>query len=64
LTRFFSGDDLEFEVQLVLEQQEVPQCELGVEGGGGPQLGWFTWMKSGPAFDRNPSDTVLLLSWG
>jgi hypothetical protein len=27
----------------------------------GPRLGWFTWMKSGPEFDRAPSDTVLLL---
>jgi len=25
-------------------------------------LGWFTWMKSKPAFDRDPGDTVLLLT--
>ncbi len=62
MTRFFSGGDLEFEVQLVLKQPEVPSCELGGEGDGAPQLGWFTWMKSSPAFNRNPDDTILLLS--
>lgn len=62
LTRFFSGGDLEFEVQLVLKQPEVPRCELGMEGAGAPMLGWFTWMKSTPAFDRSPGDTILLLS--
>jgi type VI secretion system protein ImpH len=60
-TRLFSGSDLEYEVQLVLKQQEVPLCELGAEGDGAPQLGWFTWMKSTPAFDRSPGDTILLL---
>jgi type VI secretion system protein ImpH len=62
LTRFFSGGDLEFEVQLVLKRDEVPGCELGAESAGGPQLGWFTWMKSVPAFDRHPGDTILLLN--
>jgi type VI secretion system protein ImpH len=62
LTRFFSGGDLEYEVQLVLKQKEVPQCELGAEGAEAPRLGWFTWMKSAPAFDRNPGDTILLLN--
>jgi type VI secretion system protein ImpH len=62
LTRFFSGGDLEFEVQLVLKQPEVPSCELGGEGDGAPQLGWYTWMKSTPTFNRNPGDTILLLN--
>ena len=25
-------------------------------------LGWFSWIKSGPAFARDPGDTVLLLN--
>lgn len=58
LTKFFSGDDLEFEVQLVLEREEVPSCELG---GGASRLGWLTWMHSRPEFDRHPGDTILLL---
>jgi type VI secretion system protein ImpH len=62
LTRFFSGGDLEFEVQLVLKQKEVPKCTLGTDGADAPRLGWFTWMKSAPAFDRSPGDTILLLN--
>jgi len=62
ITRFFSGRDLEFEVQLVLQREEVPSCELGAETEAGPQLGWFTWMKSALTFDRNPADTILLLN--
>ena len=62
LTKFFSGNDLEFEVQLSLCRDDVPGCELGAVGEGEPQLGWFTWMKSELNFDRDPSDTVLLLT--
>jgi type VI secretion system protein ImpH len=61
LLRFFSGDELEFEVQLILKREDVPYCEMGREGGVS-FLGWTTWMKSGPAFGRDPGDTVLLLN--
>jgi type VI secretion system protein ImpH len=61
IVRFFSGNDVEYEVQLILKQEEVPQCKLGDEPGR-TQLGWFTWMKSGLSFDRNPCDTVLLFA--
>lgn len=60
LTRFFSNGEVDFEVQLILEQPQVPRCELGGEGDARPQLGWVTWMKSGP-MDRNPGDTILEL---
>ena len=35
ITRFFSGDEIDFEVQLVLKREEVPACELddAVTGG-------------------------------
>ena len=36
--------------------------QIGRRWFGGPRLGWFTWMKSGPDFDRAPADTVLLLA--
>jgi type VI secretion system protein ImpH len=62
LARFSCGAHLEIEVQLVLRRAAVPRCDLGVDGAGGPRLGWFTWMKSGPDFDRAPADTVLLLT--
>ena len=60
MTRFFSGDDLDFEVQLILEREEVPSCVLGAEGEQAPRLGWATWVKSVP-LDRDPADTVLHL---
>lgn len=59
LARFYCGYDAEFEVQLVLDRGEVPACVLGGEDSE-PRLGWLTWMKSKPEFDRDPGDTVLL----
>jgi type VI secretion system protein ImpH len=60
ITRFFSDDQLDFEVQLVLKCGDVPGCEIGFEGDVAPRLGWVTWMKPA-AMDRDPSDTVLKL---
>jgi len=62
VTRFFCGPSLEIEVQLVLERNDVPCCNLGREDQAGPRLGWFTWVRSGVNFDRSPGDTVLLLA--
>ena len=56
--RFFSNDEWDFEVKLILEREQVPACTLGAEGVSGPQLGWVSWVKSVP-FGRNPDDTVL-----
>jgi type VI secretion system protein ImpH len=61
LLGFFAETEFDFDVQLVLKQDEVPACELGSEDGATPQLGWVTWMKSAP-FPRNPGDTVLHIS--
>ncbi|HEY8258951.1 MAG TPA: type VI secretion system baseplate subunit TssG [Gemmatimonadales bacterium] len=59
LTRFFCGEQFDFEVQLVLAQDEVPPVILGGAGPGSP-LGWCTWMRSQP-FSRNADDTILTL---
>jgi type VI secretion system protein ImpH len=58
--RFFSNDEWDFEVKLILEREQVPACTLGAEGVSGPQLGWVSWVKSAP-FRRDPGDTVLAL---
>ena len=58
--RFFSNDEWDFEVKLILEREQVPACTLGAEGVSGPQLGWVSWVKSAP-FSRDPGDTVLAL---
>lgn len=60
IARFFSGDELDFEVQLILERKQVPACVLGAEGEQAPRLGWATWVKSAP-MGRDPSDAVLRL---
>jgi type VI secretion system protein ImpH len=61
ITRFFRGPELEVEVQLILEHEDVPHCDLGKNDMAGPRLGWFTWIHSGGAFSRSPDDTLLLL---
>jgi type VI secretion system protein ImpH len=60
ITRFFAGDELDFEVQLILKREEVPGCELGRLGDAAPQLGWITWAKS-VSMARDPDDTILRL---
>jgi type VI secretion system protein ImpH len=60
IVKFFSNDEIDFEVQLVLKREEVPGCDIGYEGDAAPRLGWVTWMKSVP-LDRDPGDTILRL---
>jgi type VI secretion system protein ImpH len=58
LARFFTGDELDVELQLVLLRDEVPACVLGDEAGGA--LGWGCWLSTRPPA-HDPADTVLLL---
>jgi len=60
LTRFFSNDEFDFEIQLVLKRHEVPRCELGAEGENAPALGWTTWGKT-QEMTRDVADTILQL---
>lgn len=48
LTRLYVGAELDFEIQLVLHNFEVPDCLIQdvEEGGLGLRLGWNTWLKS------------------
>ena len=62
IATFFAGGEIEYEVQLVLQRGEVPPCALGAEGDEAPRLGWFSWIKSGAGFGRDPEDAVLLLN--
>jgi type VI secretion system protein ImpH len=62
ITRFFSGDAIDFEVQLVLRRDEVPACELEEEPDTtGPQLGWTTWVRTA-RLNRDADDTILRLN--
>ncbi len=58
ITRYFSDDQIEFELRLILEKEEVPAISLGADGG--TPLGWSTWLRSA-AFTHDASDTVLSL---
>jgi type VI secretion system protein ImpH len=57
LTRLYVGPELDFEVQLVLKKEDVPECRLGL-GAEGPQLGWNTWVRSRD-FPRDADDPVF-----
>ena len=58
LTRFFVGQEVDFDVQLVLEASEVPACRLGARDDRAPRLGWSTWLKT-REFARDADDAVL-----
>jgi len=60
LTRFFSNDEFDFEIQLILNRHEVPHCELGAEGENAPTLGWTTWGKT-KEMTKDVADTILQL---
>jgi len=58
LLRLWTNEEVDFEVQLILEREEVPRCQLGGEGDAAPQLGWVTWMKS-KEMERHPDEAVF-----
>jgi type VI secretion system protein ImpH len=60
LTRFFSHDQFDFEVQLVLARDEVPSCTVGATGKESSPLGWGTWLRT-QAFARDADETLLTL---
>jgi type VI secretion system protein ImpH len=57
LVRLYVGPELDFDVQLVLKKEEVPECQLAEVGGLGPRLGWNTWVRSAPA--RKDAEDVV-----
>ncbi len=58
LARFFSHDQFDFELQLVLAREDVPGLVLG-EVGAQP-LGWSTWLRT-REFERDADETILTL---
>ena len=52
--RNYVGDELSWELQLILKAGEVPAVRLGEAG----RLGWTTWLQSGP-FEKDVNDLVL-----
>jgi len=64
LVRFFTGDYLDVELQLVLKGDDVPVCQLGEELDTPLALGWYTWLPTRDRLTRDPDDTVLSLDRG
>jgi type VI secretion system protein ImpH len=60
LTRFFSNQSLEFELQLVLDRTQAPGTELDFEATNAVRLGWVSWLKTAP-LGIDPDDTILTL---
>jgi type VI secretion system protein ImpH len=58
LARFYSGGQIDFDVQLVLARAEVPQYELGGEDE--LPLGLCSWAKTSE-FEHDPDDAILSL---
>jgi type VI secretion system protein ImpH len=63
LARFYSGGQIDFDVQLVLARDEVPEYDLGGESE--LPLGLCSWAKTS-AFEHDPDDAIIPLgdeSW-
>ena len=48
LARYFGDDQFDFDVQLILDKQDVPPVVLGTDDDTSPPLGWGTWILSKP----------------
>jgi type VI secretion system protein ImpH len=58
LVRMYVGPELDFDVQLVLAREDVPECRLGDDGGPGPRLGWNTWVRTA-AYPHDAEDATF-----
>jgi type VI secretion system protein ImpH len=54
LVRFYVGDELDWDVNLILTREEIPPLRLGEEG----RLGWTTWLTA-PLRPRDADDLRL-----
>jgi type VI secretion system protein ImpH len=60
ITKFFSNQCLDFEVQLVLDRSQVPEVELDFDASNPARLGWLSWARTEP-LHSDPDDTILIL---
>jgi type VI secretion system protein ImpH len=44
MTRFLVGDALDFDIQVILQSNGIPEWQLGDNGKQAPRLGWCTWL--------------------
>lgn len=60
MCRFYAGQDIDFEIQLVLRREEAPKCQLGAAGATAPRLGWVSWARRKP-LAKDPDETMFRL---
>lgn len=60
MCRFYAGQDIDFEIQLVLRREEAPKCQLGAGGATAPRLGWLSWARRKP-LAKDPDETLFRL---
>jgi type VI secretion system protein ImpH len=58
LTRLCIGQELDFDLQLILKASEVPSCRLGKADANGLRLGWSSWLKT-REFARDADQAIL-----
>ncbi len=58
LVRLYAEPTLDFDLQLVLKAEEVPDCQLTGDGTFGVRLGWNTWLQT-QAASNDAEDVVL-----
>jgi len=63
LANFIGRGDLDFEVQLILKKDEVPECELGINDAPVARLGWTSWAKTQPKRE-DAGDTIFSIGAG
>ncbi|MEP6946310.1 MAG: type VI secretion system baseplate subunit TssG [Acidobacteriota bacterium] len=56
--RFMSGDEVDFDLQIVLEAKQVPGTVLTTRAIRKPMVGWTTWLKT-EAFTSDDDQLVL-----
>ncbi len=58
MARMFVDAELDFDVQVVLNAEDVPPCKLSTEPGAGARLGRTAWLKSRP-FARDADEAIF-----
>lgn len=61
LARLYAGAGLDFDVQLILRRNEVPDCVLQGGQGAGVRLGYDGWLSAFPMV-RDPDDAIIDVS--
>ncbi|TCN33810.1 type VI secretion system baseplate subunit TssG [Sinorhizobium americanum] len=57
LTRLYVGTGLDFDIQIILKKEQIPQCRLG-DRDEPARLGWNSWARIAPAA-RDSGDAVI-----